>query len=73
VIDLGDRARYPLKLRPDGLVTASIVVAVLRKEKRSQTSRLCFSFFLHNKSRALSVDLPNPTLVYTTRKWQLLN
>jgi hypothetical protein len=27
---LGDRARYPLKLRPKGLVTASIVVAELR-------------------------------------------
>ena len=35
---LGDRARYPLKLRPEGLVTAPIVVAVLRTGKTHSTS-----------------------------------
>lgn len=33
--DLGDRARFPLKLRPKGLVTASIVVANIKEHKNA--------------------------------------
>ena len=32
---LGDRARFPLKLRPKGLVTASIVVADIKEHKNA--------------------------------------
>jgi hypothetical protein len=40
---LGDRARYPLKLRPKGLVNASIVVAVLRKRRNTFDQHECVS------------------------------
>ena len=35
VILLGDRARFTLKLRPKGLVTASIVVADIKEDKNA--------------------------------------
>ena len=35
IYDLGDRARFPLKLRPKGLVTASIVVADIKEHKNA--------------------------------------
>ena len=50
---LGDRARYPLKLRPEGLVTASIVVAVLRTRKTHSTSMNAFSTFINPVNTAL--------------------
>ena len=40
---MGDRARYPLKFRPDVLITIAIVVAVLRKMKTQSTSTTAFS------------------------------
>ena len=38
---LGDRARYPLELRPEGLVTAPIVVAVLRTGENAFDQHEC--------------------------------
>ena len=32
---MGDRARFPLKLRPKGLVTAAIVVADIKEHKNA--------------------------------------
>ena len=50
---LGDRARYPLKLRPEGLVNASIVVAVLKTGKTHSTSMNAFSPFINPVNTAL--------------------
>jgi len=73
---LGDRARYPLKLRPKGLVTASIVVAELRQTKTQSKSTTAFFFcVLHNKSVALSVIVVAITPhLWSSRPviWQLL-
>ena len=40
---LGERARFPLEFRPNVLITAAIVVAVLRKTKTQSTSTTAFS------------------------------
>ena len=50
---LGDRARYPLKLRPEGLVTAPIVVAVLRTGKTHSTSMNASFPFINPVNTAL--------------------
>ena len=50
---MGDRARYPLKLRPKGLVTAPIVVAELRTGKTHSTSMNAFSPFINPVSTSL--------------------
>ena len=39
----GDRARFPLKFRPNVLITAAIVVAVLLKMKTQSTGTTAFS------------------------------
>ena len=73
---MGDRARYPLKLRPKALVTASIVVAELRQTKTQSKSTTAFFFcVLHNKSVALSVIVVAITPhLWSSRPviWQLL-
>jgi hypothetical protein len=42
---LGDRARYPFKLRNMLLVTTSIVVAVLKQTKPQSTSTTAVFFY----------------------------
>ena len=40
----GDRARYPLKFRPNVLITALSLSRTSRKQNRSQSARLRFSY-----------------------------
>jgi hypothetical protein len=50
---LGDRARYPFKLRGKPLVTIPIVVAVLKTGKTHSTSMNAFSPFINPVNTAL--------------------
>ena len=50
---LGDRARYPFKLRGRPLVTIPIVVAVLKTGKTHSTSMNAFSPFINPVNTAL--------------------
>ena len=42
---LGDRARYPLKFRPNVLITVPIVVAVLKQRKPQSISTTAVFFY----------------------------
>ena len=44
---LGDRARFPLKLRPKGLVTAAIVVADIKGHKNAVKDHDSVFFYIY--------------------------